>query len=496
VIDPRTPVLVGAAQRSWREGDTDPVDAMTATTLAMTDAEPAVAALLRQATSVRALGGMWRYRDPARLVAADIGVPAARTAITPIGGNEVYDLVTTTAEQIMSGALEVAVICAAETMRTTRRAKRERREVARRQELADPAADDRFGSDLRLVDDAQVAAGAADPIVFYAMAESALRHAAGESAGTHRDRIAALWATASVVAADNPHAWSRDAVTADEVATPGPTNRMVAEPYTKLMTSNVDVDQSAAVLVCSYGAAVAAGVDPASIVHLVAGTGAVDHWILEERWALPESPAMRIAGRAGLELAGWTIDDVDDLDLYSCFPAAVQVAQQELGIDPRRPFTITGGLTFAGGPFNSYCLHALATAHARIRAGRSRNAFLSGNGGYFTKHSFLALAATAPEAFRSTRPQGEVDRLPRRPRPAASVDAATIEAVTVLHDRDGTATRAIASTLAADGARRWATTSDLSSIDELRSTGPIGTTVRLHPGDQGTYEIVGFDGSG
>jgi hypothetical protein len=408
VIDPRTPVLVGAAQRSWREGDTDPVDAMTATTLAMTDAEPAVAALLRQATSVRALGGMWRYRDPARLVAADIGVPAARTAITPIGGNEVYDLVTTTAEQIMSGALEVAVICAAETMRTTRRAKREGRAVARRQELADAAADDRLGSDLRLV----------------------------------------------------------------------------------------DVDQSAAVVVCSYGAAVAAGVDPASIVHLVAGTGAADHWSLDERWALHGSPAMRIAGRAGLDLAGWTIDDVDDLDLYSCFPAAVQVAQQELGIDPRRPFTITGGLTFAGGPFNSYCLHALATAHARIRTGRSRNAFLSGNGGYFTKHSFLALAATAPEAFRSTRPQGEVDRLPRRPRPAASVDAATIEAVTVLHDRDGTATRAIASTLAADGARRWATTSDLSSIDELRSTGPIGTTVRLHPGEQGTYEIVGFDGSG
>ena len=139
---------------------------------------------------------------------------------------------------------------------------------------------------------------------------------------------------------------------------------------------------------------------------------------------------------------------------------------------------------------SSYCLHALATAYERIRDGRSRNALLTGNGGYFTKHSFLALAARASEAFSTTRPQQEVDRLPRRARPNALVTEATVEAITVLHDRDSEPARAILSTLGADGARRWATTSDPTLLSTLRSSDPIATSVRLRPADQGTYEVT------
>ena len=47
------------------------------------------------------------------------------------------------------------------------------------------------------------------------------------------------------------------------------------------------------------------------------------------------SPAIRIGGRRALELAGIGIDDIDLIDVYSCFPSAVQVAAAELGLAAR-----------------------------------------------------------------------------------------------------------------------------------------------------------------
>ena len=66
---------------------------------------------------------------------------------------------------------------------------------------------------------------------------------------------------------------------------------------------------------------------------------------------------------AALDAAGIAADDLGLIDLYSCFPIAVEVAAKGLGIelDDPRGLTITGGLPFFGGPGNNYSLHAIAT---------------------------------------------------------------------------------------------------------------------------------------
>lgn len=76
----------------------------------------------------------------------------------------------------------------------------------------------------------------------------------------------------------------------------------------------------------------------------------------------PHSPSPSATGVA-LRQAGLSLPQIDLLDLYSCFPSAVQVAQRELGLsqDDPRPLTVTGGLPFNGGPFNNYVMHAIAT---------------------------------------------------------------------------------------------------------------------------------------
>ena len=51
-------------------------------------------------------------------------------------------------------------------------------------------------------------------------------------------------------------------------------------------------------------------------------------------------------------------------ELLDASEAAVEIAASELGLpvdEPTRPLTVTGGLTFAGGPWNNYVTHAIAT---------------------------------------------------------------------------------------------------------------------------------------
>jgi acetyl-CoA C-acetyltransferase len=311
---------------------------------------------------------------------------------------------------------------------------------------------------------------------FYAMAETAIRHRRCETVEDHRARIATMWARASEIAAANPEAWIRTRRSPDEIATESAANRPVASPYPKLMTANLDVDQGGAVLVCSVAAAESAGVPRERWVFPWSGAGAADHWFVTNRWAFDESPAMRLAGSAALELAGVSTDDCALIDLYSCFPAAVQVAQRELGIDAARPFTITGGLTFAAGPLNCYCMLALVRAARLLRDAPAERAFLTGNGGYFTKHSMLVLSGEPPAAgFRCTSPQADVDALPSRPTPVEPAERATIETYTVTHDRDGRPERAIIAALDDAGARHITQSTDASALEALLTDDCCGT---------------------
>lgn len=482
-MDPRTPVIVSASQLSHREGKAEPVDLMTQVAeMALADGGTDLRSAIQ---SVRVVKGIWPYEDPGSLVAERLGVNDVSTAITQLGGNEAFDLVNHTASEIQSGELDAALICSAETMRTRRADKQAGRTSPYLSERDGAAPTKTFGTDRELGDATEYYAGTTVAANFYAMAETALRHRNRESVDAHRQRIAALWARASAIAATNPSAWIPDVATAEEIGTPGVGNRMVASPYPKLMTSNINVDQAAALVMCSAQTALDRGVPRDRIVFPVAGAGGHDVWETRNRWAFDESPALRIAGRAVLDAAELEIDDVALLDLYSCFPSAVQVAQRELEISAEREFTITGGLTFAGGPFNSYCMHSLVRSVELLRESPEDQALLSGNGGFFTKHAFLALSGSEPAApFQLVRPQAEIDAEPTRPEAAETPPNAVIDTYTVTFDRDGAPDRAIVAVVDATGSRTLTNSTDPSTIAVLLDTDACGLDVRVAPGDK------------
>jgi acetyl-CoA C-acetyltransferase len=183
-----------------------------------------------------------------------------------------------------------------------------------------------------------------------------------------------------------------------------------------------------------------------------------------------------------LDLAGVGIDDVAIVDLYSCFPAAVQLGAKSLGLSRDRQLTRTGGLSFAGGPWNNYVMHAIATMMNDLREQPGENGLVWANGGYTTKHAF-GVYSTAPPAdgYRYAYPQDQIDAMPRRIL-AEAADAAgstTVEAYTVMHSRDGEPERAIATCVLDDGRRAWGTSDDAALAAAMCEGEWVGRPVTL-----------------
>jgi len=433
---------------------------------------PSTGRLLARAESVRIVDCLsWPVPDPGAIVAEELGARPAETVRTLTSGTGPLDLLADACTEIQAGRLDVALIAGAEAIVPFMQASREGRPTGWPEQAADTAPTRLLGSDRGASHAAETAAGLLAPIHYYPWFENAIRSASGRTAEEHQEWLGVLWRRFAEVAESNPEAWTREAPAEEEIATTSEANRMVALPYPKLMTANIQVDQGAALLLCSARAAEDAGVPPEDRVFVHATAVAHDHWFAASRRELHRSPAIAACARASLGHAGVDVDEVAHLDLYSCFPSAVQVAAAELGVDlasDGRPPTVTGGLTFAGGPGSNYVTHSLATMRGRLREDPEAFGFLTGVGWYMTKHANAVLSARPPaRPFAHANPQGEVDALPRREIAAGSGIEGPVESFTVTYERDGTPARAVASCLRPDGSRALSGTGDPEAIGSL-----------------------------
>jgi acetyl-CoA C-acetyltransferase len=491
-LDDRTPVLVGAGQLSQRVDrgapSLEPVDLMVEALRAALD-DAGAATLAARIDSIRVLNLLsWPYRDPGALVGERIGASPRHTAVTVMGGNYPQTLVNGAARDIAAGRADVVVVCGAEAWRSRAAARKTGASPSWTVQGDDVHPSEIYGQgDGDLTSPAEMARGVFMPVQVYPMFDVALRAHEGLSIDEHRQRIAGLWSRFSDVAATNPDAWIRQRFSPEEIATPTADNRMVGFPYTKLMISNNNVEQGAAVVLCSVAAARAAGVPADRWVFIHAGADAHDHWFVSNRDNLYSSPAIRTAGRRALELAGVGVDDLAHIDLYSCFPSAVQIAAAELGLGLDRQLTVTGGMSLAGGPWNNYVTHSIATMAAVVRNDPGSVGLVSANGGYITKHSFGVYSTRPPaEGFRWESCQDAVDALPRRASLTDYAGEATLEACTVMHDRTA-AEVALAAVLTPAGERTWARSDDPALMAALMADEWVGKPVQVTDG--GTLEL-------
>ncbi|MFP8881879.1 MAG: acetyl-CoA acetyltransferase [Myxococcota bacterium] len=462
------PVIVGVGQLLQRAEDprqaAEPLEMMISV-LEQAGEDSGAASLLQRANSMYVIRGLWGYGDPGREIARKFGATLDETVSTPFGGNFSQACVIDAARAIQAGQRDVVLITGAENGRSLGQAERRGLEL-RPTEV--PGVPDRLvAEDKPIFHPAELARGMNSASDMYSVFDSAIRFGRGETLPAHVERVSALWAGFNEVACENPNAWIRVPYSAQEISRASPDNPMISYPYTRLMNSNPRVDMAAAVILCSLATARDAGVPEDRLVFLHAATEANDSTYASTRADFHRSPAMRIAGGRVLELAGKTIEEIDHVDLYSCFPSAVQIAATELGVPEGRPLTVTGGLTFGGGPLNNYVLHAIARMAEVVREDRGSTGLVSANGGWLAKHAFGVYSCVPPtEGFRYENLQDQVDALPLREALIDWEGPVTIEAYTVAH-RAGKPHIGHAACLTDDGRRTWGTVEDPAILVEM-----------------------------
>jgi acetyl-CoA C-acetyltransferase len=492
-MDPRTPVVIGAGQVSERPDDPgqarEPIELLAdAARAAGADSGATHSALAALDTIAVVDIVSWKYPDPGALLGRRLGVEPRTTMTTTVGGNSPQLLVNELATTIARGDARAVLIGGAESVYTRWRARREPKVWLDWTQADDPPCANVVGDPRSGTNDYEMAHTAIAPTQIYPLFETALRAELGRTVDEHQRAVSELWATFAAVSAANPYAWSRVAYSADQIRTPSPDNRVVTFPYLKRMCANIDVDQAAAIILCSYEAAQDLGVPDERLVFPLAGADAHDQYFFSERDSLASSPAIAAAGRAVLDAAGVGIDDVACFDLYSCFPSAVEIALRALGLagplgGDARPLTVTGGLGFAGGPANDYPTHAIAAMVDACRRDPGSVGMVSALGWYVTKHSIGLYSTTPPEQSYiradAARTQAQVDALPSRRVAGAYAGPATIEATAVVFEREGAPAVAIVSALTPDGRRALANTRDASAMHEMTEKAWEGRAVEL-----------------
>jgi acetyl-CoA C-acetyltransferase len=457
----RIPVIVGVGQVNDRDETLNSLELMEA---AMRAAE-------------RDAGGSWlahldslgvvdqiSFRELGNVsgpLAERLGAAPRLCRQTPIAsGDSPILLLNEAANAIVSGEITVAAVVGGEALRTAakRAAAGARATTAAPASTATPAiADSRAttatppsaGGRPNLIGDAAASwttayrqrFGLATPTDVYPLYENAGRAAYGQTLAEGQAESAAIWSRFSEVAAGNPAAWLRKRVDEAIIATPSPSNRPISFPYTKFMVANASVNQGAGFIVTSLRAALDAGLSETRLVYVGAGAAAHEDEDFLARDSYARSVSLEVSLRRALDFNGLETQDLDYVELYSCFPCVPKMARRAIGWPLDRPATVFGGLTFGGGPIGNYMTHAVASMVDALRSS-GRFGLLFANGGYATHNHSIVLSRSVPADAvlgRDFNVQAEADGL-RGPVPALDERYAgpgTIESYTIHFTRDG-----------------------------------------------------------
>jgi len=452
----RLPVLIGVGQFTYRG---DPGSSPSPTALLKIAAERAALdagmglAGLKAIEDLAVVGftidapGSRRVfphsKNPPASLARQIGAHPRWSVYSEMGGNTPQYLINTLAERIARGEADLALTVGCEFLGSAMKRMARGLPFDDWQEDEEQDPPQRIGDPRPGVTPYEARHGLNRPINIYPLFENALRARDGRSIPDHQRRMGELFSRFTQVAAQNPEAWFPVERSDEELVTVTQKNRMIGFPYPKLLNAIMEVDQSAAVLLASEEKARELGVPEEKWVYLHGCGDAADLWHPLERQDFHSSPAMRRTGQKALEMAGISLDRIDLFDLYSCFPVAVEIGAEELGLslDDPRGLTVTGGLPYAGGPGNNYVMHSVAVMAEKLRQRPRVFGLVTGNGWYLTKQSTGIYSTERPtKPFEREDPavlQREIDALPHPEIIEQPSGRGVVETYTVVHKREG-----------------------------------------------------------
>lgn len=487
----RTPVLVGAGVAAQR--DPDPRSAREPIALMVAAAQSAgvdcgSAQALAEVQRILVPKGRWSYANPAEIIGRAIGARQPATVLSTVGVLQ-QSLIADACARIAQGEIESALVVGGDAGHRLSRAAATGIAIEDADTSQAPP-DLTWAPHDELRHPAEIKAGLHMPVGLYAIMHSALQAARGHTVDAHRDAIARLYSGFSAIAASNPNGWRRAALPPSAIREATVDNPMQAFPYTKLHCSNWSVDQAGALLLCSVRQARALGIAPSRWVFPLASTESNHMVSVVQRAHLGRCAAAGIAGRAALDAAGLSVSQLERVDLYSCFPFAVDVLATELGLPSGEALTVTGGMPYAGGPYNNYVLQATARMVHLLRQGHGGAGLVASVSGAMTKQGFgLWSRSPGRERFVHANVTSEAARSTalREVRPDYR-GRATVAGYTVLHRR-GSAPCGVVIADTADGYRTVARSDAPAMTARMQSERFCGTPIHVHAGSSFTLSI-------
>ncbi len=329
-----------------------------------------------------------------------------------VGGHSPQRYVHEFSRELHGGTARLVLIAGAEAMRTCKRALASGREL--RWDQPSTRAFENRSSPVPILSRAEIRHGVRSMILAYGLIENAQRVLRAPAWGRprsadsasdgirpttlHAERIAEIGAAFARVAQTRTHARYPRAVSPEALVRPEDSNYRVSDPYLRWMVAQDSVDLGAAALLTTVRTARELEIPPDRWLYLHGG-GDCDAPPLSERARVAHSDALERALGSALDSAQVIPQQLGPIDLYSCFPCAVTLGIDALGIRDRSldSYTCTGGLTFFGGPGNDYSLHGLAALCDRLRREPDRPGLLLANGGVLGKLSVGVYAAYTPK---------------------------------------------------------------------------------------------------
>jgi len=501
MIADNTPVIIGVGQYSERVGEPayealsymDLGGRALSAAIDNCSANGSVAGAIDTLAAIRAFEMSRPDRAPPfggsdnvpRSFAKRVGADPTRAILSTTGGQYNQKLVGEFANDIASGRSQCAAIVGSEAISTVLALSAKGEKPDWSEQVGGEFEDRGFGLD-GMLEPALFAHGATGAIPLYAIAENARRAKSGKSLDEYRLDIGALFAPFTKVAAANPHSAAPKERSAAELATITERNRIVAEPYTRMTVARDQVNQAAAIILCSAGKARELGVPEERWVHIHAATSATE-LELSERPDLAANPASIASVEAALKIAGKGMADMAFLDFYSCFaiPVFNQCDHFGLAVDDPRGLTLTGGLPFFGGAGNNYSAHAICEAVERVRGARGAFALVGANGGWMSKYATGIYSADAADWSGPER----VSEIPKATdaiaRAKGPFDSATVESYTINHSKSGSDAVFIGRN--ADGERVVgnADLSDTATREAFEGGQPFGAQLVVKQDDRG-----------
>ena len=323
------------------------------------------------------------------------GITAKRLIYADVGGQSPQAMLNELAGDIRRGTCDMAVLAAAEATGTAKRARKAG--VTLDWGLASDTPFDNRLSTFPILSRTEIRHGIISMPLAYSLIENARRMALGLNADAYTHEMAALWSAFSAKAETRTHAQfpgfrSPEALQSDDNA-----NYPLTDIYRRWYVAQDAVDLGGAVILTSAGKARELGVPQDKWVWL-AGAAEAAEPPLSERAVIHRSAALDFAIPAALDQAGLAAAELGPVDIYSCFPCAVfaavdsmQDAGQALG-----DYTLTGGLSFFGGPGNGYGMYNIAAMVDALRHDGSKPALVTANGGVMSKQAVGIYSATQP----------------------------------------------------------------------------------------------------